>query len=1141
MLALMDEKKFLKLSKDQQSEVLASFAQAAANEQEERSLKELKKAEDARVAAIGKINDELNKLSENHSQTISFVKLLDEEFMQGNITFDQYIKKLNEYSATLAKINSDKQLADNKAMLKSIEDKGTLLKEESADLLLQKTIYGQLSTDQKKQIEYSKIERDTKKEILEVEAKLQEFKTKNSSNRDAIQAQERATEEAKTIIYQNAAIKRQNIQQAIDLETFKTYQDGFAAAIETALFDGGKAGAKSLRSFIIAELRKPITVVINAMVNAALSGVTGQAGGAAAGGAISSTLGSLFGAGGASGAMMAGAGWMTGATTLGGSLSAATSLLTSGVSGILPGLGMLAGALGPIALGLSFLSSMDDSGTYHTGGAGGYSKATGSTKVSTDTLGFHLSDRDVSQTTVKASQDIAKSIVGLLDSTASTFGKEAGYYAAIAFADDTSKDGAWGSLLVKLGDKVIADWSVGREGQIPKEFADGQQGVTDYQNALAKSTLDTLKQIDLPSWVTNVLDSIGTDPSMEQLQQAMDYINSLPANILGNIGTSMDELSGIILTGMQNGDPIGAGQAFADQITYGIENSLYQGFAQQITSIISTQLVTPVLTAMQTGATLTEAMSQASIDTMIEQVSRASEVFAALVNNPAFRAGMEEMNRVIAGAVGGSFTSNMVAPTAPATYGELAKEVTNATDAAKEASDTLKQIESERYGLETQLLTLQGKTAELRARELEKLDPSNRKLQQRIWMLEDEKTATEKANAAFKKSVDDMIALIKFIEDAARTATDKAYAALQRAVEKEKTKIAEQIKDTENAITAAEKSKDTIQSIFDMLTEQVKTLYGEVDSTSKQQAAIGRALIQNAISSGIIPEQKDLESAINAVKSGIDKTVFATKVDADRARLQFAFEVGQLTNTAEDQLTADEKSLVVLKEQLTEQQNQVIKLDSILTEYATQMDLLRDGATLKTVEQAITDLAVALGIEAGVKQKIESQFVRGSGSALYDIKAGAGTNSKGEMFGGSLVAKEALAALDAGTTAQSIYYAIQGSGYTLEQAETILGATPGSFAQEAAKMGLPAFDVGTNYVPRDMIAQIHEGEMIVPRAYNPNANPSMSTDKSADQLELLRYEVRAIAINTSKLERLIDRVIVPTTSGEALQTTAVVA
>jgi hypothetical protein len=41
---------------------------------------------------------------------------------------------------------------------------------------------------------------------------------------------------------------------------------------------------------------------------------------------------------------------------------------------------------------------------------------------------------------------------------------------------------------------------------------------------------------------------------------------------------------------------------------------------------------------------------------------------------------------------------------------------------------------------------------------------------------------------------------------------------------------------------------------------------------------------------------------------------------------------------------------------------------------------------------------------------------------------------------------------------------------------------------KARSLGIPAFEVGTNYVPRDMLAQIHEGEAIVPKAFNPWAN-----------------------------------------------------
>lgn len=67
-------------------------------------------------------------------------------------------------------------------------------------------------------------------------------------------------------------------------------------------------------------------------------------------------------------------------------------------------------------------------------------------------------------------------------------------------------------------------------------------------------------------------------------------------------------------------------------------------------------------------------------------------------------------------------------------------------DAAKAAADQLaeqqkqyqEQVLSERIGLENELLQLMGNTDELRRRELESLDASNRSLQQRIWALQDE-------------------------------------------------------------------------------------------------------------------------------------------------------------------------------------------------------------------------------------------------------------------------------------------------------------------------------------------------------------------------------------------------------------------
>lgn len=63
--------------------------------------------------------------------------------------------------------------------------------------------------------------------------------------------------------------------------------------------------------------------------------------------------------------------------------------------------------------------------------------------------------------------------------------------------------------------------------------------------------------------------------------------------------------------------------------------------------------------------------------------------------------------------------------------------------ATAEAAAAAEIILNERLGLENELLTLQGNTAELRRRELETLDPANRALQVMIWGLQDAKAAME--------------------------------------------------------------------------------------------------------------------------------------------------------------------------------------------------------------------------------------------------------------------------------------------------------------------------------------------------------------------------------------------------------------
>jgi hypothetical protein len=316
-----------------------------------------------------------------------------------------------------------------------------------------------------------------------------------------------------------------------------------------SIFDSGKSAFDRLEDTLkngLYDLLYQITVkqwIIDIGASVSSSGMSGMATGAAMSGASSAggsmagaALGSMFGAGGLSGSMLAGAGWLTGSTTLAGSLGAAGSLIGTGTAaGAMSGLGMAAGALGPIALGVAALyslsKSLDHSGTPHTGGAAASSYGHTSV-IAAESL--HFEKTATSAGTEKFVSGVASSIASILDSTAASFGQKAGYAVATAFADDSSKDGAWGGLVInKAGDSPLSmekvlDWqdSRGNGPWAPKVFADGEAGQQQYLAEVSKSVRAALDQIGLPGWATKMLDDLGDAPALDDLAKTVDAINA---------------------------------------------------------------------------------------------------------------------------------------------------------------------------------------------------------------------------------------------------------------------------------------------------------------------------------------------------------------------------------------------------------------------------------------------------------------------------------------------------------------------------------------------------------------------------------------------------------------------------------------
>ena len=93
-----------------------------------------------------------------------------------------------------------------------------------------------------------------------------------------------------------------------------------------------------------------------------------------------------------------------------------------------------------------------------------------------------------------------------------------------------------------------------------------------------------------------------------------------------------------------------------------------------------------------------------------------------------------------------------------------------------------------------------------------------------------------------------------------------------------------------------------------------------------------------------------------------------------------------------------------------------------------------------------------------------------------------------------------------------------------------VNTAPG-FSSGTAGSGLrlPSFAVGTDYVPRDMIAQIHEGEQIVPAAYNPNRAGNVASNANRVEINVINQagdtQVRQQSRRGSDGREIVDLIV----------------
>ncbi|EPD36071.1 hypothetical protein HMPREF9701_04890 [Delftia acidovorans CCUG 274B] len=360
-------------------------------------------------------------------------------------------------------------------------------------------------------IEQLRIEQDLRKRIREIENAP--YQTQEARQADIDKATEAALQ------------AKLNAQRRVFVSEWDKTSQMVSDTLTDYIMRGGENAAEYLKRLFSTLVLQPIVQY----------GVSSLFGGGSSGGAGGSSMG-----GGIPGLGLLGNSGLFAGTNFGAGLMGGMPAFQGGIEMMFGGElfagGMQAfGAALPwagAALALiSMIKSFDKSGTPHYGADAVYSggETTAVKRREDGALGYYEGAKYWNQGAQDFVNGVAKSVGGMLDSFAKSFGRETGYIVKTGFADDSSKDGAWGALQIVGPDgKTIVDWSKDQNNKwAPREFADGEAGQKQYLDMIAKDVAAAMsKTLGDADWATKALESVKDLDSLNAVLQQIGAVKA---------------------------------------------------------------------------------------------------------------------------------------------------------------------------------------------------------------------------------------------------------------------------------------------------------------------------------------------------------------------------------------------------------------------------------------------------------------------------------------------------------------------------------------------------------------------------------------------------------------------------------------
>ena len=250
-----------------------------------------------------------------------------------------------------------------------------------------------------------------------------------------------------------------------------------------------------------------------------------------------------------------------------------------------------------------------------------------------------------------------------------------------------------------------------------------------------------------------------------------------------------------------------------------------------------------------------------------------------------------------------------------------------------------------------------------------------------------------------------------------------------------------------------------------------------------------------------------IQTAISGIAKASSSTVLARQRSSELARQASAAAAEKARQAAEDAAEKARRESEAAAEKAADKARQRIE------------EQKRAAEELRQAWQQLTD---SLSDEIRrIRGELVNEDGRGMGYLQSQFAIATAQARSGNQDAAKMLPELSRAILDMAQT----------NAATLADLQRLQGQTASSLVETRAvlakkyNLDIPQFAVGTNYVPNDMLAMVHEGEAIVPKAYNPAANGSDELMKVLiSEVTNLRAEVRAGVTHSAKTAKILERV-----------------